>query len=208
MIIPADKYPVTARYIESLPNGLDSYPECQARTDARDNIKREFPDIGSDSNLPKIVRDFFGSRYRDNWIPEVVSCALLLLTRDVGFKSDDDFLAWCYEGHSSLYRKPHYKIIIYILSPTLLLTGATKRWSTFHRGSTLTPKPIVKEGDFFEGNASLTFPPHLFNELLLRVQRGAYKAAIDATRTKGSRIQLTEITDTSASLSFRWSAKG
>lgn len=208
MSIAADKYPVTARYIESLPNGLDSYPECQARTDARENVKREFSDIGSDSGLPQIIRDFFGNRYRENWIPEVVSCALLLLVRDVGFKSDDDFLAWCYTGHKSLYLKPHYKIIIYILSPTLLLTGATNRWSTFHRGSTLTPKPIVKEGDFVQGYASLTFPPRLFNELLLRVQRGAYQAAIDATRVKDSRILLREITDTNASLSFRWSAKG
>ncbi len=208
MNFPADRYPVTARYLDSLPNGLDSYPECLARTDARDNVKREFPEIGNDSDLPPIIGDFFHNRYKDNWIPEVVGGALLLLARDVGFKSDDDFLAWCYKGHSSLYLKPHYKIIIYILSPTLLLSGATSRWSTFHRGSTLTPQPIVKQGNFFQGYATLTFPSRLFNELLLRVQRGAYQAAIDATRVKESQILLTEITDTSASLSFRWSANG
>lgn len=208
MNFPTDKYPATARYLDSLPNGLDSYPECLAKTDSRDNIKREFSAIGNDSDLPTIIRDFFQGRYRNNWIPEVVSCALLLLVRDVEFKSDEEFLAWCYKGHRDLYLKPHYKIIIYILSPTLLLSGATNRWSTFHRGSTLAPRPIVKEGDFYQGYATLTFPSRLFNELLLSVQRGAYQAAIDATRAKETQILLTEITDTSALLSFRWSANG
>ncbi|MBN1652654.1 MAG: hypothetical protein JXA30_02640 [Deltaproteobacteria bacterium] len=208
MTFSADKYPITAKYLESVPNGLDSYPECLARTDARENIRLEYSEIGQDTELPPIIADFFAGRYKKSWIPEVVSNALLLCVRDSIFQTDEDLLAWSYQGHSRLYLKPHYRVMIYILSPALLISGATNRWSSFHRGTTLTPKPIKREGGFYQGSASLTFPPRLYNELILRVQRGAYQAAVDATKAKESRVLLTEMTDTHALISFRWSATG
>jgi hypothetical protein len=203
-MINKDKYPLTASYIESLPEGIKSYPDCLSKADSRENIRSEFPQLAEISSLPNPMLDFLKGNHKDPWMSETTSVALQLLVRDAIFKTDQEFLDWCYKEHTLLFKKPHYKIIIHILSPTLLLIGATKKWAAFHKGSTFTSKPQGKQDGKVKFHARLEFPEKLFPPLMHKIQRGAYQAALDAVKAKEPRLEIIDSSDTHASYEITW----
>jgi hypothetical protein len=112
------------------------------------------------------------------------------MTRDAMFKSEDDFLQWSYEQYMRLYRQPKFRVLIFIVSSTLLIMGGAKRWSAFHKGSTLETAPVVNQGAQKLGQATLTYPHGLFESTISRVQRMAFQTAIDATNSVGQVVIL------------------
>src|SRR5437868_48500 len=51
--VNADRFPRAAAYLASLPNGMDSHPDCTVRMDATAAVMKEFPDLLSAGASPK-----------------------------------------------------------------------------------------------------------------------------------------------------------
>jgi hypothetical protein len=76
---------------------------------------------------------------------------------------------------------------MYVVSPTLVMLGATKRWAAFREGTTLTAKI-----DRNQGEIQLKFPPYLYPELTLRGFGEAFRASVIAARARSPRVDLVE----------------
>lgn len=195
-----DALPRVAAYERSLPDGLGSYPQCRVRTVVvRASVDR-FPGVLGRAGVDPGFSEQVGSHVaRDEWMPETLAVALALLCRDAEFSGDDAFLNWHYELSSEIFKQRLYRALMYVVSPTLVVLGAQKRWGAFRQGSTLSAKVTRNEGE-----ASLEFPSHLYPELTLRGFGEAFQAALVAARARGPSVELIDVTPRSARWTMRW----
>jgi hypothetical protein len=123
--------------MKSLPQGLETFPECRVRGEVFDDVRLRFPEIGRDPMLPGVVTAFFKGEYSNRWMPEVVGQTVNLMIRDAALPTDDAFHKWSYETSSRLFRDSPFRVLMKLVSPTLLVMGAAQRWSAMHAGTTL-----------------------------------------------------------------------
>src|SRR5262245_35577358 len=103
-------YPKVCEYIQSLPAGLESYPQCAMRSDVMKLLVDKFPQLFDSAQMPKEIKSLqnpfanFGRR-----TPEVLCNIFQLLLCDVGFGSEQAYLDWCYEFNFELYQSLLWK---------------------------------------------------------------------------------------------------
>jgi hypothetical protein len=178
------RFPLAAKYLAGLPEGLASFPGCEIHVDSFSFMRQTHPNLATTELLPEAAREVLLGNQRGDWIPEVLGNVLYLLLRDTAFHSDAEFLDWARQSSAATYSKPWARVIMHVLSPTLIVMGAGKRWSTFHRGSMLTPEKAAREGERISIRGILTYPAGLFDELLLQRYCRAFEAAIIAAKAQ------------------------
>jgi len=182
--------PRTAAYLAALPDGLDAYLRCRVRTAVTREIAHDFPGLLDKPGIDRGVRDLLhGSMDQGEWMPEAHGMAVRLLVRDVAFESDHDYYRWYFDVAGRLFAKPFYRFLMYVVSPTLVVLGAQKRWSAFREGTTLNAKIDKNRGEL-----ELAFPPMLYPELTLRGFGEAFRASIAAARARNPAVELVEAT--------------
>jgi len=191
--------PRTAKYITTLPGGLDAYPRCRARTTVTREIVEQFPQVlshpGVDGEVRRRIQQSIDS---GEWMPEAEGMAVRMLVRDVVFDKDEDYHRWYFDIAGRVFAKPFYRVLMYVVSPTLVMLGASKRWSAFREGTTLTARVDKTRGDI-----ELSFPDGLYPELTLRGFGEAFRASIIAARARKAEVTLVEATETRG----RWTAE-
>ena len=131
-------------YLDSLPEGTKSFPGCRVKSDAFDLISN-----ATEEAAPEAFREL-----RDDWIPhgptpsgwipEAYANSLTLLFRDRVHGSDDARCRAAFKSNNRvLFQKPVYRVVMLVLSPTLAIMGAEKRWGTFRQGSRLRAEGLV-----------------------------------------------------------------
>ncbi len=202
MVRPSElrlRYPRVGAYLAALPAGLDSYPECRARSSVAESLVKARPPGAPGAPRPPSVTALFGPCLR-SWMPEVRLQATALAIADDARMSDAQFLAWTYDANAAMYRSAAYRAIMTLVSPQLLLQCGAARWNIFHGGTRLT---CESEGSG-RGVALLTFPPRLFTVLLLRQFAQAFRAALAHSRARESTVDLEDVGETSARFVARW----
>jgi hypothetical protein len=181
-------FPRTAAYLADLPGGLDAYPRCRVRTSVTREITDQFPQAldtpGIDPTVVELVR---GAIRRDEWMPEAYGLAVRLVVRDILFQTDADYHRWYYEIAGKIFAKPIYRVLMYVVSPTLVMLGAQKRWAAFREGTTLSAKI-----DRNQGEIELKFPEKLYPELILVGFGEAFRASVVAARARNAKVELIE----------------
>jgi hypothetical protein len=181
-------FPLTAAYVAGLPGGLSAYPRCRVRTTVSRAILEEFPRLLEHSGIHAgMVQTIHAAVRAGEWMPETLGVMLRLATRDVLIASDAEYLDWTYVVSSKVFAERLYRVLMYVLSPTLVLLGAGRRWNAFREGTTLTAT-TEKNG----GRVELTFPPHLYTELILHGFGEAFRASLVAARARDPRVVLTD----------------
>jgi hypothetical protein len=186
-----------AGYLDGLPEGLVSYPSCQARRGVVEAVLTAGPPVPRDA--PPGVKELL-TPPTGAWIPEVAFQAGLLAMADAAGWSDDDLLAWHRSLNRSLFKGPVYRALMAFFSPLLLLEKGANRWNAFHQGSSLA---VTTEGKR-AALATLTFPPGLFTPLLLRVYAGAFAAALEHARAEEVAVEVAEAGETWGRFRARW----
>jgi hypothetical protein len=195
-----DALPRTAAYVDGLPHGLDSYPRCRVRTEVTRVIIERFPQLLDQRGMHPMFVDQLREMIREGeWLSEAVGTAVRLLTRDAIFEDDAQYYAWTFEISSELFARPVFRALMYVVSPTLVMLGASRRWSAFREGTTLVAKPRGNGGDI-----TLTFPPHLYTPFVLEGFGHAFRASLAAARARDVRIELREALPERASWSVTW----
>jgi len=199
-VFDQDSLPLTAAYIAGLPYGLDSYPKCRVRTAVTQLVIERFPRAlehdGVDRAFAERIRDAVG---QSEWMPETLGTALRILTRDTVFSSDAEYNEWNFKISGELFARPIYRMLMYVISPSLVMLGAQRRWSAFREGTTLSAKSHANGGE-----VTLTFPAHLYTRLVVTGFGEAFRASLVAARARGIRIDLDDVQPDHARWSVTW----
>jgi len=200
--LSSPRYPHVVEYLEALPKGAASYPQCLDKgsgTQRLLKIRNPRPTPGS---LPDEIARFIATApVASAWIPTVVAESITLAIRDEFFSSDDDFWYWLKTTVRSLFRSPIYRVMLALASPGRLLASIQNRWEQFHRGSTLqivdrpTPKSVVMR---------MRFPPRLYLALTLRNYAVSFAAAAEVARGRNVKVELGDFDETSALFAGSW----
>jgi hypothetical protein len=184
-------------YLESLPNGIHSYPQCQARA----GILQTFVDAMPAPVEP--VDPWVAALLRPSpraYVPEVVLQTSLIAMADAAALDDAQFLEWNRKTNRALYGGLLYRALMAIFSPMQLLERAPKRWENFHQGTTLR----VRSTGPSEALATLVFPERLYTPLSLHVYAGAFAAALEHARARDVTVELKTAGSTSGEFLARW----
>ena len=187
-LINGGRYPRTAEYIRALPMGLDSFPSCTSRRDAVASVLVAFPQLLELDEIPLSLR----TTLRDSspTMPEVMAQSLLLLARDTVLKTDTSFEKYIYQSSAELFDRPMYRVLMKLVSPNLVMMGAGRRWNTWHLGTNLAARKTGNAGNRVQAEATLTYPEGLFGPLSLQLFGFSFRAALDASRGRGVRVQV------------------
>lgn len=195
-----ESLPRTAAYLASLPDGLDSYPRCRVRTVVTREITDEFPAVldhpGVDPEVRALLRRSIDG---GEWMLDARGMALRLLVRDIAFETDATYHRWYFDVAGRVFAKPLYRFLMYVVSPTLVMLGATKRWAAFREGSTLTARLERNRGEL-----ELAFPRHLYPELTLVGFGEAFRASVLAARGREPKVELVEASADRGRWSLEW----
>lgn len=197
---PASLRPRFARmmdYLEALPAGIHSYPQCQARAGILQTFLDAMPPQAA--TLDPWVAGLMRPTPRA-FVPEVVLHASIFAVADAAGLSEAQLLEWNRATNRALYGGLLYRALMAIFSPMQLLERAPKRWENFHQGTKLT----VKSAGPREAVGTLTFPERLFTRLTLQVYAGAFAAALEHARGRDVTVELGAATSTSAEFVARW----
>ncbi|NOU33620.1 MAG: hypothetical protein HOO96_37480 [Polyangiaceae bacterium] len=166
-------------YVDALPQGLDSYPECVQKA----SIYREFL-VGIDCEalrpeLPPTLRAMIDAPAPVTaWVPEVHASALFLAMSDT-FADDTAFVDHVYRGNRRLLDSPLYRLLFRVLGPRTILRGARSRWGLFHRGGVEMVLDLPSDNDAKHAALTLEYPPRVIAPLLALSYAGAFRAAAE-----------------------------
>ncbi len=180
--------PRTAEYVNALPDGMASYPECRVRADVSNEVFRRFPEVLEHPGISKEMVSLLRETSRaGEWMPDVHGVVARLLVRDSICESDEEFCAWSHEVAGAVFTRPLFRVLMYVLSPTLVMMGASRRWAAFRRGTTLNADMKGRGG-----TVELRYPEHLYTPLILEGFVAAFRASLEAARAVEPRFELIE----------------
>lgn len=197
-------YPSAQAYLDRLPEGLASFPDCKAKASLLHGILASRSAAGLDRSLaPEILQLLTAPPPVSSWVPEVHFNAAALAMYDHHFGGDNlqSFDAWVYQVNNDVFRKPLYRVLFLFVSPQRLLLSSARRWDHFHRGSTLT----LVESSADTARLRLEFPPHLFSPEVIFGFGAAWRAAAETAGGHDVHSDLEHATDTVAEYVVRWS---
>ena len=193
MTLDPVRLPHAAAYLAALPEGLASYPACRIRDIVIEPYASAFGALASEPGLPAPVADLLRGGNGKSSYPEVVFQVAHLVVRDRAFGDDASFFEWQFHANTSVFDRPILRNLMRLVSPTLVVLGATKRWTAFHEGSELTAGRIVPAGERAQTQAHLKYPARLFSRLFLVGLEQAFLAALLASRAKDPRAKLDRV---------------
>lgn len=179
-------------YLQTLPDGLRSFPRCQVRGEVLDSTLEWLGDV--EGELDPSLRDWVRSHRplgrAMEWVPEVLLNAVFLDLVDHAYPSDQSCLDDVYRRQREVYKTPFYRAMMMVLSPTLLTMGAADRWKAYRRGTELIVDKWDKAGRTRVTTATLKHPPGLYTKLNVASLAQALVAAIDAAGARDAKLEL------------------
>lgn len=204
MHLDPSRFHEASQYAATLPKGLASFPACAVRDIAIEALTRDFGRLAEEPGLPTEVANVLRGRLGASWVPEVTFQVAELVVRDLGFEDDASYFAWISKTNDELFDKPVLRSLMRLLSPTLVVLGATRRWATFHQGSELSTGPVGRQGDRGATVAHLRYPEGLFSRIFLLGLEQAFMAALNASRAKEPEVKLGAADVTHAEYRVSW----
>lgn len=195
MTLDPERMPRAAAYLAALPHGLQSFPGCRVREITVEPYARAFGALAEEPGLPAPVVDLFAGISSGPSYPEVVFQVAHLVVRDRVFADDASFHEWIFNANALLFDKPILRNLMRLVSPTLVVLGAAKRWAAFHDGSELFADRVVTGDERAETLSHLKYPKGLFPDVFLRGLEHAFMAALLASRARDPRAKLARIED-------------
>ncbi len=137
----AGPFPTLDRYLGSLPDGLESYPDVCTKGAVLRAVISDAPSPLDRHALPPALAE----RVRElpsatDWVPEVHLFGLQACIFDACFRDGGGIAAfedWSYRRNMRMFRSSLYRVLFKVVSPERLFVGVANRWSAFRRGSVI-----------------------------------------------------------------------
>lgn len=188
---------VLEAYLESLPAGLDSFPEARCKGAILDEQLEWLNEAGVQLApvLADAVRRARPYGEPSSWVPEVLINAISLDARRA-YTNDGAWIETVYDRQRRVYRRPLYRALLLVMSPTLLTMAAGERWGSYRQGSKLEIERWKRDGSARSTVGTLRYPAGLHTPLLLRGLAQTLRSAIDAAGARQSTVELLEAEST------------
>lgn len=133
-----ERLPSVDRYLERLPRGLSSHPECQVKASVYRDALASHGLESVISELPRELRELvLEPPPVSSWVPEVYANSIMMAIRDVHFEPGTvgvtAYSEWTRQRNLLLLTRPLYRALFLLLSPERLLKGLQRRWGAFRR---------------------------------------------------------------------------
>ncbi len=169
------RYPRLERYIAQLPNGLDSFPECEIKASVFRTVL-EFSDValvGLPAPLQQLIED---PPPHNSWVPQCQGLALIIASVEAQQLAGDGEGAWIQAAAAKIFQSSMYRILMKVASPRILFKGSGMRWSAFFRGTSLAPVLGERVADIV-----LECPEPMFTLDLATIFEDVFRAATNFT---------------------------
>jgi hypothetical protein len=194
--------PTMQRYLEALPKGLDSYPECQQKASVLRNFFEGTPTQELTASLPPAVAQLVKSPPpASEWVSEVHTTAAFMASADCLFRGPL-FVHHAYTTNYALLDSTMYRVLFRLAGQRRLLSKAADNWSMFHRGTKLTLERI-DEG-LRKATLVITAPPKHIPPLLAEGYGTALRAAVEISGATHTRATVSVIDDRAVQLEVSW----
>ena len=194
------RFPRLAAYLRDLPNGIASYPTVQTKASIYREALEDKPLVAASPFLPPELADLaLRPRLVSTWVPTVHVQGLYLAVADFYSMSFRDFARWSFDCNRRLLNGPLYRMLASVASPTVLLQGATMKWSAIHRGTGLE---VLRKPSGAE--VRMTYPENLYVALNIAGFSGSFEAILELSRAKFPRVDVLETTPTLARFTATW----
>lgn len=199
LLTPA--FPRVERYLARLPVGIDSYPECTAKASvfrafSESRSLRGFAWRSVDPKIAAMLRTPFAAT---DWLPQVGVMASILAIADHHRLDEERTMAWFRECNVSLLSNRMYAALMSLGSPAMLVKLGSLRWGMLHRGIGFG----ITLGDR-GADATITYPPFLYSDVLLRGQGEGLCTALAMSRAKNCSYTIVRSTPRSCVYHFDW----
>lgn len=192
-----------SQYLEALDAGLDSLPDERVRMDVVQAIREQLAERDSEHPVTAAVLERMAA-HRGEFIPEVWFQAMT--TRFSELLSPDEYFEWSRQDTRTLVDRPFFRPLMRVLSPTLLLLGTARRWSTLREGtSTLSSGPVAKADGRKTVELVLRHPPGLFSTAFLDALGPAFAVLVEAARGGDPEVERTAATLGESHYRLSWS---
>jgi hypothetical protein len=193
--------PSIAAYLDALPDGERSYPDCKVKASIVRNAVGDRM-LGPDVALPPAVRALIDSPPPVSvWVPEVQFYVLMHGIRDAHFGGRaEEHGEWVYAQNRKLFSTVLYRAIFFVVSPERLLVNMEKRWESFRVGTTLSHERIADRHLLLK----VRTPPSLYSTVTVEGMQHAVRAAIDAAGAKHCTVEGALASRTEVVFRARW----
>lgn len=124
-------FPTVAEYLDRLPQGIASYPQCMAKASILCQALKDKPLDVPAGALPDPLESLIRRPPPlSAWIPETCFHGVMFALQDVYFpgpRGREEFRRWTYQQASSLLQTTLYRALFFVVSPTRLILLATWR---------------------------------------------------------------------------------
>jgi hypothetical protein len=201
-VLDGERFPRATEYLRHCPRGFESRPDCQTLAEAHAGAAAILRDKVEASAMPGSVRALVEGDDDKRWLPEVIGMTAEMMVADL--VGDQAYARWCYDDAMSLFQRPIIRHLMRLVSPTLVVMGARSRWGAVHKGTTLSAKPVQREGDRVIAESTLGFPEHHYPRLFLEGLAHSFRAAIDGARGKQVESELVAVEPQAAHYRVSW----
>lgn len=201
--LDAARFPRLAQYLDGLPRGLASHPECQAKG-AMVRVMCPAPPATPETGLPDEVRRLLVTPpLNSEWVQDTHFFGALLALADLQGLDPAGYAAWVLEGNRRLFQSPVYKVLS-LASPSMLLSLGGATWGSTHRGTRLSIEDGPVRGR--SGSAVLSFPErYLAHPDVLAAIRAGLQVALELSNARDFDLRVAEAGSTSARFVATWS---
>jgi hypothetical protein len=190
-----------AQYVDLLPQGLASFPECKAKGSICRHLLETRP-VKDPSGLPDEIAALIAHPVpHASWVSECACMGLHLAIGDAYAMSATEYDRWLYEHNAGLFEgRFMFRALMSLASPAVLMQGAAIRFNGFHLGTRLE----ITSRDANSIDFQVGYPAGLYSDLCLGAFRAAFQAALDMTKAKELRCALACATPALASFRVTW----
>ncbi len=163
--VPDSSHPELATYLASLPQGLDSHPECTVRS-ATMRTAIDLLDLESTEGLPEPVAALVADPpHRSHHIPEAHNLCFFSWLRDERFDGEEGYLTFTDAVFHRFYAMPLYRVAFMMGRPEQVAASSSRIWSFVRKGTHLEVMRRAEEVAWLR----VSYPPYLFDALHGRV---------------------------------------
>jgi hypothetical protein len=190
-------------YLDELPEGLQSYPDCRTKGSAVRLLVNGITDNAQGQDLDKIPvelkRLLHSPPATADWVPGVHYTALNAIFVDECFSSREESLLWVYSAQTRFLGGKIYAPLFKLLPTATLLAGAQRRYCQFHQGVEVDVQAVQTAAH----RVTLTFPSNFMPVWRLNIVGESIRAGLDLSGVS-SRSVLVSHTQTSAIFEVSW----
>ena len=187
-------------YLERLPAGLGSYPECRSKGILLRSSVEAVPFHESWDDLPAPIANAMRSPPLPTaWAPTVLTNAVHFAIADTYYPTPSAILTWNYDRVKRLGMSPMYRMFAHVAGLKNFLRGAVKVHSFFMQGTDVSLS-------FSAGGATikLDHPPHLHSGVVHLANEAVFRAALECAGATGVLVKMTESSPERAIFEASW----